>query len=169
MQRKFVLLFCSVSLLFLISACESKEDNPVELGEEFIKEFYTVEDSTVDLDEMNVEQLIENQNKFSIYFTEKEFNDLANKRFFLIPQEVASKTDNTTSLQNIKFEKNEQDQSESESHDTNYSFTLVFTDAEGNEVDKVNIEGQMTIVETEDGFKIDRYYDGETLKDILYR
>ena len=169
MRKLFVLLFCSVSLLFLISACENKEDTSAELVEEFLKEFYNVEDSSVDLDEMNEEQLIDHQNKFSTYFTEKEFNDLANKRFFLIPQEVASKKDNTISLQNIKFEKDEQDQSESESLDCNHSFTLVFNDSEGNEADKVEIEGQMTIVDTEDGLKIDRYYDGETLKDILYR
>lgn len=169
MRKLFVLLFCSVSFLFLISACENKEDTSVEIAEEFLTEFYNVEDSSVDLNKMNEEQLIDNQNKFSIYFTEKEFEDLANKRFFLIPQEVASKKDNTISLQKIKFEKNEQDQSESESLDFNHSFTLVFTDSEGNEVDKVKIEGQMTIVDTEDGLKIDRYYDGQTLKDILYR
>lgn len=169
MRKLFVLLCCSVSILFLISACESKEDTSVEIGEEFLKEFYNVQDSNVDLEEMNEEQLIDHQNKFSTYFTEKEFKDLADKRFFLIPQEVASKKDNTISLENIKFEKNEQDQSESESYDYNHSFTLVFTDSEGNEADKVKIEGEMTILDTEDGLKIDRYYDGETLRDILYR
>lgn len=169
MRKLFVLLCCSVSLLFLVSACENKEDNAVEIGEKFIKELYNVGNSSVDLNKMNAEQLIDKQSEFSIYFTEEEFEDLANKRFFLIPQEVGSKQNNTISVQNIKFEKYEQGQSESESLDFNHSFTLIFTDPEGNEADKAKMKGQMTIVNTENGLKIDRYYDGETLKDILNR
>ncbi|WP_330949692.1 hypothetical protein [Virgibacillus sp. MG-45] len=71
-------------------------------------------------------------------------------------------------MQNIKFEKNEQDQAKSESFDFNHSFTLIFTDPEGNEVDKVELKGQMTIINSDNELKIYSYYDGEHLKDMLY-
>ncbi|WP_330949693.1 hypothetical protein [Virgibacillus sp. MG-45] len=82
MQKWFVLLCSSIILLLLISACGKKEDNAVEFGKEFIKGYYHVEDLSLDLNKMNTAQLLDKQNKFSTYFTEKEFEDLANKRFF---------------------------------------------------------------------------------------
>ncbi|MEI3613995.1 hypothetical protein [Pseudogracilibacillus sp. SO30301A] len=105
MQRFFVLMCCFVVLLFFVSACESKEDDEVDYGVKFIKAFYNVDDSSLDVNKMNAQQLNDYQNKFSTYFTEKEFKNLANKRFFLIPQEVASKQGNEIFVQNIVLKK----------------------------------------------------------------
>lgn len=168
MQRFFVLMCCSVVILFLVSACESKEDNEVALGERFIKELYNVDDANFDVNKMDVEQLIDYQNKFSAYFTEKEFKNLANKRFFLIPLEVASKQGNEIFVQNIVLKKADRGQKENNSFDFDHSFTLIFIDKEGENVDEIEIKGQISIVNTENGLKIDRYYDGKTLIDLLY-
>jgi len=35
------------------------------------------------------------------------------------------------------------------------------TDQDGNEVEEFDITGQMTVIETEDGLKIDRYHDSK--------
>ncbi|WP_188455732.1 hypothetical protein [Virgibacillus oceani] len=145
------------------------ENSAIELGEEFIKTLYNVDDPSFDVKKLSIKKLIDYQNNFSFYFTKKEFEDLRNNRFFTIPQEAANKLNNKISVQNIKFEKYEQDQSESNSLDFNHSFNLIFTDLEGKQVDKVKINGQMTIVNTGNGLKIDRYYDGKTLMNILYR
>lgn len=166
MRKLFVLICCSIALLFLVSACESKEDNAVELGEEFIKELYNVDVQIVDANGMSTEQLIEIQDKFSSYFTEKEFNNLSINRIFLIPTEVASGLNNTISVQDILIKK-DRDQEKGESLYFDHSFTLIFTDQDGKMVDQAEIKGQMTIVDTDDGLKIDRYYDDNTLMNML--
>ena len=166
MRKEFVLMCCSIALLFLVSACESKKDNAVELGEEFIKELYNVDDPNVNANEMSTEQLIEVQSEFSTYFTEKGFNELSSKRLFLIPTEVAFGLNNTIFVQHIAL-KEDRDQAKGKSLYFDHSSTLIFTDQDGKKVDEVEIKGQMTIVDTEDGLKIDRYYDGENLMDML--
>ncbi|WP_099156735.1 hypothetical protein [Virgibacillus ndiopensis] len=145
------------------------EDSAIELSKEFIKKLYNVDDPSVDVKKMSIEEFGDFQNNFSPYFTKTEFENLRNNRFFTIPQEAANKLNNKIIVQNIKFEKYEQDQSESKSLEFNHSFNLIFTDPKEKEVDKVKIKGQMTIVNTENGLKIDRYYDGKTLMDILHR
>jgi len=116
---------------------------------------------------MSAESLIDAQEEFLSYLTEDEFEELANRRFFLMPLEAASVQNSTISVQNIELEQYDRDQDESNSIDFDHSFTLIFTDQEGNEIDEVEIKGQMTIVETENGLKIDRYYDSEIPMDML--
>ncbi|WP_099159592.1 hypothetical protein [Virgibacillus ndiopensis] len=159
MRRLFVLFCYSVALLLLVSACENSEDDSsdftdsaVELGEEFIKELYNVDDPSVDV--KNFEKLMDLQDNFSSYFTKKEFEDLEKIRFFTIPQEVANKLNNKISVQNISIKKSDGDQN------FEHTFTLIFTDQDGNKVDEEEMKGQMTIVDTKNGLKIDRYYDG---------
>ncbi|MGY0692349.1 hypothetical protein ACW2QC_06065 [Virgibacillus sp. FSP13] len=153
-MRKLFVLLCSVALLFLVSACENKEDNASGVGEEFIKELYNVDDPSVDVKKMSIEEIIDLQDNFSSYFTKKEFEDLKKIRFFTIPQEVANKLNNKISVQNISIKKSDGDQN------FEHTFTLIFTDQEGNKVDEEEMKGQMTIVDTKNGLKIDRYYDG---------
>ncbi|WP_106495773.1 hypothetical protein [Lentibacillus sp. Marseille-P4043] len=154
MRKLFVLLCCSVSLLFLVSACENQEDAATELGEKFIKELYSVDDPSVDAKKMGIEELMDFQDNFSSYFTKKEFEDLEKIRFFTIPQEVANKLNNKISVQRISIKKSDGDQN------FEHTFTLIFTDQDGNKVDEEEMKGQMTIVDTKNGLKIDRYYDG---------
>ncbi|CDQ40561.1 MULTISPECIES: hypothetical protein [Virgibacillus] len=168
MRKLFVLLCYSGALLFLVSACGNTDEDAsdstntaVGLGQRFIEELYSVDNSSFDYNGMTAESLIHAQNEFSSYFTEKEFEELANKRFFLMPLEAASNQNNTISVQNIEFEKTGGDPEESNSLDFDHSFTLIFKDQEGNEQDKVKIEGQMTVIDTENGLKIDRYHDSE--------
>lgn len=153
MRRLFILL-CFVGLIFLISACGNEEKNATKVGEEFIEKLYKVDDTRVDLDQMSPEQLIEYQNSFSSYFTEKEFKNLEAKRFFLIPQEISSSLNNNISLENITIKESNKNQN------FEHNFTLIFTDQDGNKTEEIEMKGQMTIVDTENGFKIDRYYDG---------
>ena len=162
MRGFFVLLCFSVALLFLVSACENKDVDAVQLGKEFIKELYSVGDPNVDVSKMSTEQLIEAQREFSTYFTEKEFKDLTIKRLFLIPLEIASIQNSKISVQDIVI-KEDRDQEKGDSLYFDHSFTLMFTDRDGKKIDEVEVKGQMTIVDRGDGLKIDRYYDGKNL------
>jgi hypothetical protein len=174
MRKLFVLLCYSVALLLFVTACKDTgsddttnfKDSAVDLGEEFINELYIVDELNFDFED--IELMLDYSNAYSTYLTEEEFEDLSAKRFFIIPQEVADKQNKTITVQNIKFEKYNEDQEESGSIDLEQTFTLVFTDQEGNTVDELDIKGQMTVVDTENGVKIDRYHDGQTLVDMLY-
>ncbi len=174
MRSFLILLSISFVFLLLISACGGNNDSSnfsdsaVALGEEFIEKLYTIDDeSLLEFDEGNVESLLNYQNNFSSYFTESEFKDLSVNRFFLMPQELAFKQDLTTSVQNIEFEKYNRDESENDSLDFKFSFTLKFTDNEGNEIDKLEMTGQMTVVKIQDMEKIDRYHDSKIPMDRL--
>lgn len=166
MRKLFILSCCSVAFLFLVTACENKDPEAQQLGEKFIKELYKMDDPNVDISRMSTEQLIESQNKFSTYFTEQEFTNLTTKRFFLIPLEAASKQNSKISVQNISLKKAVQNQKEGNPLDFDHTFTLIFTDQDGNKIDEEEIKGQMSIVDTKNGLKIDRYYD-EALKALL--
>ncbi|AVQ97691.1 hypothetical protein OBCHQ24_00955 [Oceanobacillus iheyensis] len=174
MRKLFLLLCYSVALLLFVTACKDTgaddssnfKDTAVELGEEFIKELYTVDELNFDFEDTDL--MLDYSNAYSTYLTEEEFEDLSAKRFFIIPQEVANKQNRTITVQNIKFERDDGDQEESNSIDLEQTFTLIFTDQEGNTVDEVDMKGQMTVVDTENRLKIDRYYDGQTLVDMLY-
>lgn len=174
MRKLFVLLCYSVALLLFVTACKDTgaddsmnfKDSAVEHGEEFIKELYTVDELNFDFEDTDL--MLDYSNAYSTYLTEEEFKDLSAKRFFIIPQEVANKQNRTITVQNIKFEKYDEDQEESDLIDLEQTFTLIFKDQEGNTVDEVDMKGQMTVVNTENRLKIDRYYDGKTLVDMLY-
>ncbi|MFD2209671.1 hypothetical protein ACFSMW_08100 [Virgibacillus halophilus] len=159
-------------LLYIVAACENRDAPPnftsdaVKLGEQFLKEVYTVDDPDFDFD--NIELINDVQNRFSTYFTKKEFANLAATRFFLLPKQVANKQNNTISVQSIALDKYDGNQEESNSLDFDHSFTLIFTDRAGNEIDKVKMKGQMTVIDTKNGLKIDRYYDGNIIKDKLH-
>jgi len=152
-MKKFLFLLCTIGLLFLISACNNHEDNANNLGQKFINDLYIIDDQSVDIKDMSVEELIDFQNSFSSYFTKKEFENLEKIRFFTIPLEVANKLNNKISVQDISIEKSDGDQN------FEHTFTLVFTDQDGNKVDEEEIKGQMTIIDTKNGLKIARYYD----------
>ena len=152
-MRKFFFLLCTIGPLFLISACNNYEDNANNFGQEFINDLYTIDNQSVDIKDMSVEELIDFQNSFSSYFTKKEFENLETIRFFTIPLEVANKLNNNISVQDISIEKTEDEQN------FEHTFTLVFIDEDGNKVDEEEMKGQMTIIDTKDGLKIDRYYD----------
>lgn len=65
---------------------------------------------------------------------------------------MANRLNNNLSVQDISIEK-------SDDQNFDHTFTLIFTDQDGNKVDEEEMKGQMTIIDTEDGLKIDRYYD----------
>lgn len=125
-MRKFLVLLCTFGLLFLISACNNYEDDANSLGQEFINELYTIDDQSVDIKDMGFDELIDFQNSYSSYFTKKEFENLEKIRFFTIPLEVANKLNNKISVQDISIEKSDGE------HSFEHTFTLVFTDQDGN-------------------------------------
>ncbi len=174
MQKGFVSFCYSIALLLLVGACGNTgadtsdlTKSAEELGKKFIKELYNVDDINFDYDSMDVESLINTQNDFSSYLTEKEWKELANKRFFLMPLEAASNQNSTITVQQIEFENTNHEQEEN-ALNLDHSFTLLFQDSEGNEVEEVKINGQMTVIYTDNDVKIDRYYDSEIPNELLY-
>ena len=168
-MRKLFVLFCYlVALLLFVSACGNNSDftdSAVELGEEFIEELYNVDDLGFDLED--VDSMIAHQNEFSSFFTEDEFEDLSTNRFFLMPLEAANNQNSTISVENIAFVRYDRDQVEKDALDFEHSFNLLFIDQEGNEVDEIEMNGQMTVVDSKDGLKINRYHDSEIPIELL--
>lgn len=177
MRKLFALLWCSVALLLLVSACGNQDDDSTDktdaamkVGEEFIDELYNVEASDLDFDNISIESATDYQNEFKPYLTEKEFEELANKRLLLMPQEAAFNEDSNIAVQYIEFEQSNQEKEDKEANDAidfEHSFTLLFTDQDGNEVEEVEIDGQMTVIYTDDEWKIDRYHDSKVPMEML--
>lgn len=165
-MRKLFVLMCCFVFIILLSGCDSNEDNALKLGEEFIKELYTVDNPDMNVNKMNTKQHIELQDGFSPYLTKDEIQKLSIERVFLTPREVAFTLNNTISIQNISLEEDSV-QEKGESLYFDHSFTLIFTNQDGDKVDEKEIKGQMTIIETDDGLKIDRYRDSENLMNML--
>lgn len=182
MRKLFLLLSYVVVFVLLISACGNKqdsapnaEDTAKDFGKKFIKTLYDVDDpdiyqrnftSTDDAEEI-ADAIKDYQGEFSLYLTEDELEFLTNSRFLFMPLEAAGNLNNTINVQNITFDKYDADQAEGDAFKFEHSFALVFKDEEGNEVNEVTIEGQMTIIDTDNGLKIDRYYDGGIPMEII--
>lgn len=171
MRKIFSLFSYFIALLLFVSACGKKEEgsfniteSAAELGKEFINKLYSVEYPSSNYYEMSVNSRMDAQNEFSSYFTEEEFKGLANQRVFLMPLEAATKQNSTISVQDITFDNYKL---KSEQIDFDHSFTLILTDTEGNETAEIEINGQMTVVDSKNGLKIDRYYDSQIPKDML--
>ena len=175
-MRKLFLLLCTVAVVMLTSACGGKdekttdvEDAAGELGKEFVEKLYTVDDpsfyqehveSTNDVTEI-AQSINKVHDKFVPYLTEEAFDSMANPRFFLLPLEAASKQNMTISARDIKLVPYENEHSDSDSIDFEHSITLIFSDSEDNKTNEVELTGQMTVVDTDDGLKISRYHDSK--------
>ncbi len=85
-----------------------------------------------------------------------------------MPEEVASKLENSISVENLELEQYDREGAEEDSVDFNHSFTLLFRDKEGNDVEETELNGQMTVLDTEDGLRISRYHDNKKLIKMLY-
>jgi len=163
-MRTFLLLSCYALILFIVSACGNTtdatlEDKAIEHGKEFITELYTIDNADFDFED--VEATLDLQDEFLPYFTDEEFENLAIKRFFIMPQEAANAQDSTISVKEMELESYERDDVDEDAVNVEHEFTLVLTDQDGNEVEEFDITGQMTVIETEDGLKIDRYHDSK--------
>ena len=178
-MRKLFLFACFSIVLLLISACGNEEkqedveaetestdisDSAREFGEKFIKALYTIEDTDFDLE--NPENMQAYQDEFASYFTEDEFEALNNKRFFIMPQEVAAKQENTIEVKDIKLEASDNSE-EDDSIEFEHAFTLIFKDEDGKEVDNAELAGQMVIENIDDDLKISRYYDEGIPNELL--
>ena len=179
-MRKLLLFVCFSIVLLFMSACgneeKSKEDSSAEqestdisdsareFGEKFIKALYTIEDTDFDLE--NPENMQAYQDEFASYFTEDEFEALNNKRFFIMPQEVAAKQKNTIDVKDITLEASD-DSKEDDSIEFEHAFTLIFKDEDGKEVDNAELAGQMVIENMDDDLIISRYYDEGIPNELL--
>lgn len=170
MRKFFILLFCAIVSLLFITACENERENhEISLGEKFINDLYNVDEPIVDINDSSVEELIEFQNRFSSYFTKEEFKNLANRRFFLLPQEISNKQNSKIVVKDISFIKNNNNQGEEKTVDFDFNFTLLFTDTNENKLDEIEVRGQMSIIKSKSELKISRYHDNEPLKDMFYK
>jgi len=169
-MRTFLFLSCYSSILLIVSACGNTmdttlEDKAIEHGKEFITELYTINESDFDFED--VEATLNLQEEFLPYFTDEEFENLKTKRFFIMPQEAANAQDSTISVGQIELDPYERDDTDSGVVDMEHEFTLVLTDEDETEVEEFEITGQMTVIETEDGLKIDRYHDSKIPVEII--
>ncbi|HLR60496.1 MAG TPA: hypothetical protein VK094_08510 [Pseudogracilibacillus sp.] len=168
-MRKLFSPFVGLCLLFfLLSACSSMEEatDAMDLSEEFIDTLYTVDNADFVTGKTSAEEIIDIQNEYKPYLTEDEFEELSAKRLLSLPNEIASQLKNTISVEKIELEHNQQTEDEKDSVDLNHSFTLVFKDEAENKVDKIEMTGQMTVIETKDGPKISRYHDTDELVEM---
>lgn len=166
-MRNVFLIPCILLFLFMLSACSEKaggkdilnETDAANLGKEFIEQIYNIElDGLIDMNDP--EPMLEYQNEFADYLTEDEFEDLFNRRFFLIPQEAAERQNSSIAVNDIEFELTKK---EEESMAFDLSFIIEFTDINQEE----NITGQMTVSKTDDSLRISRYYDQSIRSDLF--
>lgn len=176
-MRKPIIFMCyAMILLLFVSACSKTEDATsdhtdaaVELGTEFIEKLYNVDGNDFDSDDEN--SIIETQNEFSSYLTKEEFEDLSVRRFLTLPRQVASEESMIISVEDIKFEQNEDDKTDDkkDSNDFNHSFTLILKNEKSEQMEELEIDGQMSVEDTEDGWKISKYYDTGITNELLNR
>lgn len=170
-MRKLQLVCCSaIVLLLFVSACSNEKnssDAAIEYGKEFIEKLYTIDAPTVDVEEMGINFFLDYQNEFSPYLIKNEFDEMASKRLFILPLEIASNQNSTITVQNIHFEKYERDNAEENSLDFKHSFTLKFTNLDDNSEEEIEMTGQMTIMNEENELKIYRYYDSGIPAEML--
>ncbi len=85
-----------------------------------------------------------------------------------MPQEVSNKQNNKISVGDISFTKKTDHQNE-KTTDFDFTFTLILTNQDKDTIDKIEVKGQMSIIESNNALKINRYFDNEPLKDVLYK
>lgn len=167
-MRKLRLSFIILMLMItIVSACSNGEDQEteeaMEVGKAFLETLYNEDDTEFDFEDVTVINDITEQ--YATYLTEDELDELTTTRFLFIPKEIAANNKLTLSIQDIDIELDDEDVSEEVK--VTHTFTLLFTDESGEEEREEAIEGQMTIVDTEDGFKIDRYHDTGVPMELL--
>ncbi|WP_157052505.1 hypothetical protein [Ornithinibacillus contaminans] len=47
MRKLLILIGCSVGILFLLAACENREESEIQLGKKFINELYNVNEESI--------------------------------------------------------------------------------------------------------------------------
>lgn len=169
-MRKLLLSFITMILIiFLVSACSNEgkknEEEAIEVGEKFLETLYNEDDTEFDFEDVNIINDITEE--YTIYLTEKELDELTTTRFLFIPKEIATKRNLTLSIKDIDIAPYDRDEGASDEIDVTQIFTLVYTDEAGKDVEEEVIEGQMTLVKTKEGFKIDRYHDTGVPMELL--
>jgi len=175
-MRKPWLVFCyTAAVVLLVSACgnaanssENTEESAKEAGSKFVEKLYNVDDPdfyeknfvSTDDDRNRAKAINELKEEFSPYLTETELKSLTDTGFLFRPLEAANNQENTITVEDLTFKKTDMDKV-SKKVDFEHSFHLIFEDEEDEEVEDVKMKGQMTVVNTEDGWKIDRYYDDD--------
>src|SRR5699024_8277316 len=162
-MRKLWLVFCyTAAVVLLVSACgyganssENTEESAKEAGRKCVEKSYNVDDP--DFDEKNIVST-ENDRIRAKEIT--ELKSLTDSGFLFRPLEAANNQENTITVEDLTFKKTDMDKV-SKKVDFEHSSHLIFEDEEDEEVEDVKMKGQMTVVKTEDGWKIDRYYDDD--------
>lgn len=177
MRRKWMMLFGAMGLLIVFNACGENEENAdvdlekeaEDISTEFLETLYNVEDPDVvdesDSPEEMADYLEEMVDKYEPYFTEEELEELVNKRFFSKPDEAASKQDSTIEMKDLELEVDETDEESEWKFD--HTFTLVFEDEAGEEIETADVTGQITVIDESGDLKINRYYDEGFPMDML--
>src|SRR5699024_11203725 len=94
-----------------------------------------------------------------------ELDELVNKRFFSKTDEAASKQDSTIEMKNRELEVDETDEESEGKFD--HTFTLVFEDEAGEEIETADVTGQITVVEESGDLELNGYYDEGFPMDML--
>src|SRR5699024_7146244 len=123
-------------------------------------DFYEKNFVSTDDDRNRAKAINELKEEFSPYLTETELKSLTDTGFLFRPLEAANNQEYTITVEDLTFKKTDMDKV-SKKVDFEHSLHLIFEDEEDEEVEDVKMQGQMTVVNTEDGWKIDRYYDDD--------
>jgi len=167
MREKLVVSFIWLLLIVSIGACSHADDQleqeAMEVGEAFLETLYHEDDTEFDTED--IEMINEIEDEYDEYLTEDELDELITRRFLLIPKEVAAHQHWMIEIENIEWDTDEKDDKEI---DFEHTFTLIFTDEAGKTVKEEEINGQMTVVETDEGPKISRYHDTALPDKLLF-
>ncbi len=164
-MRKMTLLI-GVIFLMLVTGCNSENEEAIKLGEEFIQELYVVDEATLDVNAMRIEDYLAFQERFSPYLTEKALENLMSHRVLLTPSEIAYIVKGQIAVDDITIEEDVvENPGEASYYD--HSFTLTMTDEDGNIIEEKAVKGQMTLIEAKDGLAIKHYRDNANLITII--
>lgn len=128
-------------------------------GENFIKKLYSANPSDIDFN--NVESIPQYAEKFNLYLTDKEFDDLYNHRYLTLAPEIANKLNESLEVADVtlKVEDPLEGSEENDEIKLSFQFQIHFLDENNERTDQAEIVGDMTIEESGETFKINRYYD----------
>lgn len=168
MRGKLVVSFILLLLIVSIGACSRDDDQfeqeAMEVGEAFLETLYNEDDTEFDMEDITI--INEIKDEYEAYLTKDELDELTTTRFLLIPKEVVTNQHLTIEIKNIEWNTDEKDDKEI---DFEHTFTLIFIDEAGETVKEEDVNGQMTVIETDSGPKINRYHDTGVPDELLLR
>ncbi|MGE6630358.1 hypothetical protein [Bacillus sp. NPDC077027] len=150
MNRKYTMMLVIVSVLLVVSACGKShfKKEAIAFGESFKKVQYTV-NRTDDISNL--------KKQLQYYLTEHEYQEYTEDSMFPSVLEAAKDQDCQIKLKEIKFTPSDESDDRIE---FDYDMVIQLIDQKGKIKKEIEKKGQMTVIQTKDGLKISRDWDG---------